>query len=135
MLCAHWSVGQVIDVEEQNREEDRRGSSIIDDSTRQIYGPTSTLYTFEPYLKYNKLKAFTIDTTITNFHRFNYVPWSGFRYQDLGNIGTSLNSIFPLQTDQIGTMPGYTTYDPYFKTSDEMRYYNTLSAHSRFKII
>ena len=134
----HFSLAgytQIIDVEEQNREEDRRGSAIIDDSTRQVYGPTSTLYTYEPFIKYNKLKAFTIDTTITNFHRFHYVPWSEFTYQDLGNIGTALNSIFPKFSSEIGVMPGIITYDPYFKKPDEIRYYNTLSAHSRFKII
>ncbi|MCA6073295.1 putative porin [Fulvivirga sedimenti] len=128
-----WS--QVIDVNKQNQEEDRRGSSIIDDSTKQVFGPQDTRYTYEKYLKYNNLEIFTIDTLIRNFHRFHYVPASGFMYQDLGNIGTALNPIFPENANEIGKMTGFTAYDPYYKTPDDIKYYNTLSPFSRFKII
>ncbi len=126
---------QIIDVSDQDAEEDRMGSSIVDDSTKQVYGPTDTRYTFQPFIKYNNLKAFTIDTSVVDFHRFHHVPMSGFRYQNLGNIGTALNPIFYTAPSEIGKMPGFSVYDPFYKQTDEIRYYNTLSPYSRFKII
>ena len=134
ILSFGGSQAQVIDVS-QPREEDRRGSTIVDDSTRQVFGPEDTRYTYQPYIKYNKLKAFTIDTVVQDFHRFHAVPASGFRLHDLGNIGTALNPIFFVPPRSIGRLPGIQVYDPYYVSSDEIRYYNSLSPYSRFKII
>lgn len=125
---------QVIDVQEQ-KEEDRRGSSILDDTTKQIYGPTTTRYYHEASVKYNRPEFFMVDTSVINLHRHTFVPNSEFTYQDLGNIGTALNPIFPQLREQIGATSGFTVYDPYYDDTDEIRYYDTKSPYSKFRIV
>ncbi|MEJ2004896.1 MAG: hypothetical protein P8X57_08020, partial [Cyclobacteriaceae bacterium] len=127
--------GQVIDVSDREGDEDRTGSTIVDDSTKQIYGPQDTRYTYQSFIKYNNLKAFTIDTLVQDFHRFHFVPMSGFRYQNLGNIGTALNPVFFSPPREIGKTPGIRIYEPFYNGTDEVKFYNTLSPFSRFKII
>ena len=50
-----------------------KGGKLLDDSTKNVYGPTTTKYTFERNIKYNQLEYFVIDTLIDDMHRFNYV--------------------------------------------------------------
>ncbi len=125
---------QVIDVQQQ-KEEDRRGSSILDDTTKQIYGPTTTRYYHEASVKFNRPEFHFVDTSIVNLHRFTVIPRSEFMYQDLGNIGTALNPVFPEVPDQIGATSGFTVYDPYYDDTDEIRYYDTKSPFSKFRIV
>ncbi len=134
LLLANKGVAQIIDVEEK-KEEDRRGSSILDDTTKQIYGPTTTRYYFEHNVKYNRPEFNIVDTSIINLHRFHFVPFSGFTYQDLGNIGTALNPIFTDLPEQIGATSGFTLYDPYYNGTNDIRYYDTKSPFSKFRII
>ncbi|HNG41956.1 MAG TPA: hypothetical protein PK203_09600, partial [Cyclobacteriaceae bacterium] len=51
----------------------RVGSSIIDDSTKNVYGPKTSLYFYEPDFFRNNFQLHTLDTAAWNFHRFNYV--------------------------------------------------------------
>jgi len=135
ILAGFSAQGQIIDATDRDVEEDRRGSTIVDDSTQQVFGPQDTRYTYQPFIKYNRLEAFTIDTLVEDLHRFHHVPQSGFRYQNLGNIGTALNPVFYESRRSIGKLPGFTIYEPFYNFTDEVRFYNTLSPFSRFKII
>lgn len=134
LLLCHQLNAQIIDVQEE-KEEDRRGSSILDDTTKQIYGPTTTRYYHEQSVKFNLPKYHFVDTSIINLHRHHFVPKSEFLYQDLGNIGTALNPIFPQLPAQIGATSGFTVYDPYFANPEDIRYYDTKSPYSKFRIV
>ncbi|MEM6523471.1 MAG: putative porin, partial [Bacteroidota bacterium] len=110
---------------------------ILDDSTKQVYGPSTTKYTFLQNIKYNIPVLWSVDTSIIDWHQtqFQYVSKYKNKYVDLGNIGTAMHSIYPLETDVIGASSGFTLFDPYSYNPSEIKYYRTLSPYSRFKII
>ncbi len=98
----------------QEETELRRRSSIIDDSTKLVYGPHTTLRFTEEELFFNRLIKEPLDTNIWDFHRYHYVQRLQNKYQDLGNNGTALNSIFLRAPVQVGASDGYHVYDNYF---------------------
>lgn len=125
---------QIIDVGEE-KEEDRKGSGILDDTTKQVYGPTTTSYIYQHNLKYNSPDTFTIDTTIFNMHKYQYLAQQDYKAQDLGNIGTATQPVFYNPPATIGRRSGFSLYDNFMINSDEAKYYNTKSPYSRFYII
>jgi hypothetical protein len=122
----------VLSQEEEPRP--RRGSKIIDDSTKQVYGPTTSLYFYESDFFMNRSVLHTVDTGKWNFHWYNYVQRNHNLYQDLGNIGTAARPIFDPVTDHIGTSSGFTAYDLYWD-SETIRYYDTKSPYSNMKVV
>jgi len=126
---------QIIDVEEEGEVEERSGSSILDDSTKQVYGPSTSLFTYQKHVKYNNRHYYNIDTSVLDLHKYQFVVKKERLYTNLGNIGTPSNSIYPLQQDNIGATSGFTLFDLYWEGPDEIKYYNTKSPYSSFKII
>jgi hypothetical protein len=116
----------------QNQEPPRRGSRIIDDTTKQIYGPKTSRYYFEKDVFFNRITYHPIDTAIRNFHRYNYVQRHHNLYQDLGNIGTAISPIFYQVPDVIGVTPGFNAYNLYWD-DEQVRYYDTKSPFSNIR--
>lgn len=112
----------------------RTRSKIINDSTKAVYGPTTSKWISEQDLFANKKEYQPLDTTIHNYHRWMIVQKNNNLYQDLGIHGTALNPIFPSLSSVIGANPGYRAYDLYYESA-EPRYYDTKSPFSRMKII
>jgi Putative porin len=112
----------------------RTTSKIINDSVKAVYGPKTSTWTTETELFYNKKYFRPLDTAINNFHRWTYVQKANNFYQDLGNMGTALNSIFPAPRSSIGATIGYNAYAPYFE-NNEPRYYDTKSPFTRLYVI
>lgn len=112
----------------------RRGSRVIDDSTKQVYGPKTSRYYFEQDIFFNRLVYTPIDTAIRNFHRYNYVQRHNNYYEDLGNIGTAIRPVFYQVPDVIGVTSGFTAYDLYWD-DEEIRYYDTKSPYSNIRAI
>ena len=112
----------------------RRGSRVIDDTTKQVYGPNTSRYYFEQDVFYNRQVLYPIDTLIRNFHRFNYVQRNNNLYQDLGNIGSAIQPIFYQAPDVIGARSGAHVYDLYWD-SEPVRYYDTKSPYSNMRVI
>jgi hypothetical protein len=112
----------------------RRGSRIIDDTTKQVYGPRTSRYFFERDIFYNRHVHYAIDTVIHNYHRFNYVQSNNNLYQDLGNIGTSIRPIYYQTPEFIGVTTGFNSFDLYWDT-EQIKYYDTKSPYSNLKII
>ncbi len=119
---------------QQKESKSRIGSKVIDDSTKNIYGPKTSKWITEKDLFQNKINYQPIDTSITNYHRWTYVQRSNNFYKDLGYVGTALNSIFPLLPSNIGVSTGYTAYEPYY-TSEEVKYFDTKSPFARMYIV
>ncbi|MEQ8927911.1 MAG: putative porin [Fulvivirga sp.] len=115
--------------------EKKVGSSILDDSTKQVYGPTTTQFTLEKHIKYNNQKWSVLDTSITDFHKHQFIARERNLYQNLGNIGTPISPIYPQAPDIIGGRSGFNIYDLYFKDPEEIKIYNTKSPYSKFGII
>jgi hypothetical protein len=112
----------------------RRRSKVIDDTTKQIYGPRTSRYFYEQDVFFNRKKFYRIDTLITNFHRYTFVQRNNYLYQDLGNIGTPIRSIFYQTPETIGVRSGAHVYDLYWD-SENVKYYDTKSPYSNMKIV
>lgn len=111
-----------------------KGSQIVDDSTKNIYGPKTTLWISEADLFQNKRKYQPLDTSISDYHRWTYVQRFNNYYQDLGNVGTALNPLFPTVNETIGATPGYSVYSPYYDTESPV-YFDTKSPYTSFRLV
>ncbi|MFN3998440.1 putative porin [Algoriphagus sp.] len=112
---------------EQEDQEDEGRRPLLDDSTRQVYGPKTTLYFYEKDLKRNRLQLYEQDTLLRNFHNYDPVAKQGWRYQDLGNIGTAAKPVFYEIPELLGLSSGFHAYDIYFRDPAKRRYYDTKS--------
>ncbi|WP_425635741.1 putative porin [Algoriphagus yeomjeoni] len=115
---------RVLPVEEEETEGRR---SLLDDSTRMVYGPTTSLYFFEKDIKRNNLILYPLDTALNNFHNYDPVAKSNWKYQDLGNIGSAAKPIFYEIPDVIGTRSGFSVYDLYYHAPEDNKYFDTKS--------
>jgi len=112
-----------------------KGSQIVDDSTKNVYGPKTTLWITENDLFMNKRKNYQpLDTNLSNYHRWTYVQRFNNHYQDLGNAGTALNPVFPTIYETIGATPGFSVYSPYFDTETPV-YFDTKSPYTSFRLV
>lgn len=114
----------------QDGEEGGR-KKLIDDSTKMVFGPKTTLYFLEKDIKRNISKTFEVDTLLTNFHYYEPVAKSGWMFQDLGNIGSAAKPIFYSAPQMVGTTSGFHVYDLYHPSPDSMRYYDTKSPYTQ----
>lgn len=113
----------------------RRGSQVIDDTTKQIYGPNTSRYYYEHEVFFNRMVLHPIDTVIRNFHRnSSYVQRYDNLYQDLGNIGTAIRPIYYHPPAEIGATLGFHVYDLYWDT-EQIRYFDTHSPYSNMELI
>lgn len=130
-LCV---TGFSLSLQAQDEDEPRRrGSRIIDDTTKEVYGPRTSRYFFEKDILYNREVYHPIDTLIRNFHHYNYVQRFNNYYQDLGNIGTSIRPIFYQSPAVIGVTPGFQSYDLYWQT-EEVKYFDTKSPYTNLSV-
>lgn len=113
----------------------RTGSRVIDDTTRQVYGPRTSTYYHERDFFFNRPVLNPIDTVIHNYHRnSNYVQKNENLYQDLGNIGTAIRPIFEQAPSLIGANTGYHVYDMYWD-SEPVKYFDTKSPYTNMQLI
>ncbi|MFM8743493.1 MAG: putative porin [Cytophagales bacterium] len=112
----------------------RTTSKIINDSVKQVYGPKTSTWTTENDMFYGIPNYRPLDTAIQNFHRWNYVQRGANAYQDLGNMGTALQPLFPQLPATIGLTTGYRAFAPYFEWN-EPRYYDTKSPYTRVYVV
>ncbi len=111
-----------------------KGSQIVDDSTKNVYGPKTTLWITENDLFLNKKNYQPLDTSLNNYHRWTYLQRFNNHYQDLGNAGTALNPIFPVASETVGATPGFSVYKPYYDTEAPV-YFDTKSPYSSFRLV
>ncbi|HTE30732.1 MAG TPA: putative porin [Chryseolinea sp.] len=134
VLVAFFSVVANAAFGQDQQEGRRKGSRIIDDTTKQVYGPKTSRYYYERDVFLNRLTYHAIDTAIHNFHRWTYVQRNDYRYQDLGNVGTSIRSIFYKVPDVIGASSGFQSYDLYWD-SEQMKMYDTKSPYTNMYVM
>lgn len=102
-------------------------AQVVDDSTKQVYGPTTTKFTFEENILNNIDKYFLVDTSLYDFESHPFIGDDWNRYQNLGSIGTALSPIFYSSQSLIGRTSGLNAYSPYSVTPSKIKYYNTKS--------
>ena len=109
----------------------RRGSSIVDDSTRSIYGPTTTRTFGLNSLRYNLIDFHFIDTTVTDFDLdFDLLTRMQYEGQDLGNLGTAWRPHFEEAPSITGASSGFNSFNPYYQKPEELILYDTQSPFS-----
>ncbi|MEQ8244809.1 putative porin [Fulvivirga sp.] len=135
-MCGFEAMAQrQVSTEGDGARKDRRGSSVIDDSTKQVYGPTTTEFTYLRNIKYNNPKSWNVDTLVYDFHKFQFIAQRNNTYQNLGNIGTAFAPIYPTTPDIIGGRIGFNNYDEYYIPYEDIKIYDTKSPYSKFGII
>ncbi|WP_317167984.1 putative porin [Cyclobacterium jeungdonense] len=114
--------------DQQEGEGSRRG--LLDDSTKMVYGPNTSLYFYEKFVRNNRFKKIELDTSLTGFHNYEPVADTWYKYQDLGNLGTAARPVFYDVPQQIGRTSGFEVYDLYHNSADSIRYFDTKSPHT-----
>jgi hypothetical protein len=122
---------QVLDQSQDGQDDTGGRKKLIDDSTKMVFGPKTTLYFLERDIKRNRERKIEIDTILNNFHYYEPVAKSGWMYQDLGNIGSAAKPIFYQVPKMIGTTSGFHVYDLYYNSPDSMKYYDTKSPYTQ----
>lgn len=105
-------------------------AQILDDSTQLVYGPLTTSYIKEADLLYQTDQVYYPDTVLKHFHRFTDLEQLRYRYQNLGNLGTALGTVFYEAPEVIGERTGYNVFDYWFSAPEDIRYYNTRSPYT-----
>ncbi|MDX2306029.1 MAG: putative porin [Microscillaceae bacterium] len=102
-------------------------AQILDDTTKQVYGPKTTSYFLERDILEDNGRLRIIDTTLNAFHQYNKVNGSRNFYQDLGSFGTALRPVFFQSPDRVGTRLGIDPYQAFAFGPDNVRYFDTKS--------
>lgn len=110
-------------------------AQVIDDSTELVYGPETTQYTFEKYIKNNNITYFNIDTLLKTNHLWDPVAIERYYYQNLGTVGTGQQPVFYQPNEIIGQDLGMHAFDYYAKTPDEFRYFDTKSPFTNMRSV
>ena len=105
-------------------------AQILDDSTQNVYGPTTTRFTYLNDIKFNRSNYNYPDTTIDRFQVYSYVNLYDNKLQDLGNIGTAAKPVFYDPPETIGRTSGYYVYKPYGLGIEDIQLYNTRSPYT-----
>jgi hypothetical protein len=109
----------------------QRGGVQLDDSTKTIYGPTTTLHFYEDDILNNRDSLrYRVDTTLDNFHRWTWLDRSWERLVDLGNLGTATRNVFFQPRTEVGAELGFRAYEPYAVQADEVKYFDTKSPYT-----
>ena len=113
-----------------------KGGAILDDSTKQIYGPKTTLHYYEKDILNNRDSVrYRVDTLLKNFQRWSPVDQAWGTLIDLGNTGTASRNLFFQPREDIGTQLGMRAYDAYAIQQDEVQYIDTHSQHTELTFI
>lgn len=112
------------------------GGAVLDDSTKNVYGPTTTKHFYERDIFSNRDSVrYFVDTSLVNFQRWTPVEQSWGTLIDLGNTVTATtNLLFQPRTD-IGAQLGMRSYDAYAIKPEEVEYYDTHSQHTEITFI
>jgi hypothetical protein len=119
---------------DSQKKRNTKGSIFLNDSVRNVYGPNTVLQISEEDIFYNRLAYKPIDTAITNLHRWGYVQRFNYLYQDLGNIGTALNPLYPSVRSFAGAVSGFDAYRLYHET-EYPKYFDTKSPYTKMNLI
>lgn len=116
------------------RKRNSKGSIFLNDSVQNIYGPNTVLRISEEDIFYNRWNYKPIDTSITNIHRWGYMQRFNYQYQDLGNVGTALNPLYPVVRTFSGAVSGFDAYRLYYETQYP-KYYDTKSPYTKMNLV
>lgn len=110
-------------------------AQVIDDSTKNVYGPKTTLYTTEQDILNNIENYKTLDTTLSKTHLWDLVELNDYYWQYLGTVGTAMQPIYYQAPEITGKRSGFHVYDPYIKGNDDFKYFDTKSPYTNLRSV
>ena len=105
-------------------------AQIIDDTTKVLYSPKTTLQLFEKDVLEGRYSLQRIDTSVQNMHNERFWYHDTTYFQHLGNIGTSAKPILFRMPDKIGARLGKNVFSRYAYRPESINYYDTRSPYS-----
>ncbi|WP_162426399.1 putative porin [Pontibacter pudoricolor] len=108
----------------------KKPGSILDDTTKALYGPKTTLRLYENDVLEGIYREQRIDTTIQNIQNQRYWFQDTAYYQHLGNIGTASQPLLYKLPTRIGARFGKNAFDRYAYDSNKINYFDTRSPYS-----
>ncbi|MCE6989517.1 putative porin [Dyadobacter sp. CY323] len=113
-----------------------QGGAVLDDSTKSIYGPTTTKHFYENDILNNRDSLrYLVDTSLTNFHRWTPMDRSWGKLVDLGNTVTATRNLLFQPRQDIGVQLGMRAYDEYAIKQEEVKYMDTRSQHTELDFV
>ncbi|MEJ8756598.1 putative porin [Pontibacter sp. H259] len=107
-----------------------RPGSILDDTTRNLYGPKTTLQLYENDVLEGRYREQRVDTTIQNIQNQRFWFQDTAFYQHLGQVGTASKPLLFKMPTRIGARLGKNAFDRYAYNPDKINYFDTRSPYS-----
>jgi len=108
---------------------------ILDDSTKNVYSARTTFWFTENDMRLLGDTLHVLDTLLLGHQNFDAVDVSNHMLVDLGNNGTATRHLYYEFPSLIGARLGIDAYNPYFVTTDNLRFYDTKSPFIKIKAI
>lgn len=105
-------------------------SQIIDDTTKALFSPKTTLQLFENDVLEGRYLLQRIDTSINNMQNERFWYQDTAYFQHLGNVGTASKPILFRVPNKIGARLGKNVFDRYAYDPRRINYYDTRSPYS-----
>lgn len=105
-------------------------AQFVDDSTKNVYGAHTTFFTSEKFIKNNLPAPYqNPDTTVYLHEKYTRIDGSNRQFQHLGFIGSAILDQRYNPPKEIGRTFGFSGYNYYFKTVNEIKYFDTKSPY------
>ena len=101
--------------------------TMLDDSTKIIYGMRTTSYINKDNFHFSDTVFQVLDSTLNNIYDISVPEKNEFIYQNLGNLGSPLNNIYLNIPSSFSLRSGLGSLKPYIKNISLEKLYDTKS--------
>ena len=112
---------------QSGRQKVEKTRTVLDDSTKTIYGMNTSKYMLKSNLFSNDSNYHSLDSSLTNFEKVYDDEKNNMAIQSLGNIGTPLFDIYNFSSDDFSISSGLNSLDKYYIRSSIQKFYDTRS--------
>ncbi|MEM1134510.1 MAG: putative porin [Bacteroidota bacterium] len=119
--------GNIIGQDSVTTQKDEKGRLLLEPVPEEIYSTRTSGFIYEEDWLFNRKTEHYFDSTLHNLHRYNFIDKNNFMYQDLGNLGTAIQSIFYEAPRKIGNRLGINNLDPMLFNESNIQFLDTKS--------
>ncbi|MCC3158911.1 putative porin [Hymenobacter sp. 15J16-1T3B] len=110
-------------------------AQVVDDSTKVLYGPKTTLVVREVDVLRNQPDGHPLDTTLTGMHNSRNWYYDSTFQQSLGNVALASRRLLWETNTRLGARVGRNAFDRYFRDPATIPYYDTRSPYTFFRFV
>ena len=118
-----------------SRSKNKIGRTLLDDSTKTMYGMNTTSYILSSQLLDGDTNFIQVDSSLNNFEKFSVFEKNKMRFQNLGNLGTPLGDLFDRTPKLFNVSSGFNSLDSYYNVIRNNKFYNTKSPFIDLELI